>query len=236
MVDPTPGFLWIANPVDYSIRKVDAHSGEVVATRGWDADHQPPYSVHREGEFLWVVTPNWVHRFRLQGEVIPLMDNLGIAWRQGQTNSELGFQVNPRIPSWGATDPDRGGTWGAHSNGRIPLSELCSIGGGHMLRCDAATAWDAMSTAYGGIPITDSYRSYEAQVDVKRRKPHLAATPGKSNHGWGIAVDVNLGGGGFSSALYQWLWANAGAYGWFHPGWAQQGGSKPEAWHWEYSG
>jgi hypothetical protein len=25
-------------------------------------------------------------------------------------------------------------------------------------------------------------------------------------------------------------------YGFFHPSWAQQGGSKPEPWHWEFAG
>ena len=29
---------------------------------------------------------------------------------------------------------------------------------------------------------------------------------------------------------------NAMAYGWFHPAWAQAGGSKPEPWHWEFAG
>jgi hypothetical protein len=30
--------------------------------------------------------------------------------------------------------------------------------------------------------------------------------------------------------------ANAGRFGFFHPAWAEPGGGKPEAWHWEYSG
>jgi LAS superfamily LD-carboxypeptidase LdcB len=29
---------------------------------------------------------------------------------------------------------------------------------------------------------------------------------------------------------------NAALYGWFHPAWAQAGGSLPEPWHWEYAG
>jgi sec-independent protein translocase protein TatC len=35
---------------------------------------------------------------------------------------------------------------------------------------------------------------------------------------------------------HEWLVKNAMAFGWFHPAWAQQGGSKPEAWHWEFAG
>ena len=70
-------------------------------------------------------------------------------------------------------------------------------------------------------------------MSLKASKGGLAATPGKSNHGWGLAVDIsNLGGEG--SAKHAWLRANAPAYGWDHPSWARSGGSKPEAWHWEY--
>lgn len=41
----------------------------------------------------------------------------------------------------------------------------------------------------------DAYRTYDQQVSCKaswtaRGKPKNAATPGTSNHGWGMAVDV----------------------------------------------
>jgi LAS superfamily LD-carboxypeptidase LdcB len=41
---------------------------------------------------------------------------------------------------------------------------------------------------------------------------------------------------GFGSEAHRWMQLNAGQFGWVHPAWAQQGGSKPEAWHWEYVG
>ena len=126
---------------------------------------------------------------------------------------------------------------GGYPNGFIPASALCSIGGGHALRGDAAAAFLAMSAAYpGGLCVTDSYRSYAAQVDVYRRKPGLAAVPGNSNHGFGIAVDFCGGIQRFGSGAHEWMVANAGRFGWVHPSWAQQGGSKPEAWHWEFQG
>ncbi|MFS0904121.1 transglycosylase SLT domain-containing protein [Priestia aryabhattai] len=40
------------------------------------------------------------------------------------------------------------------------------------------------------MKITDGGRTYAQQVDVKRRKPNLAAKPGTSNHEIGTAVDV----------------------------------------------
>ena len=84
--------------------------------------------------------------------------------------------------------------------------------------------------------VTDSYRTYAAQVDVYARKPGLAAVPGTSNHGWGKAVDFCGGVQTFSGAAHRWMKANAGRFGWFHPSWAEPSGSKPEAWHWEFSG
>lgn len=129
--------------------------------------------------------------------------------------------------------------WGGHANGRIPLAALASIGPAHRLRHDAAAAWTALqqqATADLGHPIgmTDSYRTYEAQVDLKARKGSLAATPGRSNHGWGLALDLVTGG--WDGQVMLWLETNAARYGWFHPEWARSNGSNPEHWHWEYAG
>jgi len=84
--------------------------------------------------------------------------------------------------------------------------------------------------------MTDSYRDFPSQVDVFRRKPALAATPGRSQHGWGLAVDLCGGVQVFGAEAHRWMQANAAAFGWVHPGWARPGGSRPEPWHWEYAG
>ena len=112
---------------------------------------------------------------------------------------------------------------------------------GHRLRADAARAFNrltAASRASRGVPlcVTDSYRDYPSQVDVFSRKPGLAAVPGTSNHGWGVAVDLCGGIETFGSSAHAWMKANAPRYGWVHPGWAEPGGSRPEPWHWEYVG
>lgn len=129
--------------------------------------------------------------------------------------------------------------WGGHANGRVPVSALGSIGSGHRLRPDAAVAWNALQQAAAAelgrlIGVTDSYRSYEAQVDLKARKGSLAATPGRSNHGWGLAVDIVTGG--WDGEVMRWLESNAHRFGWHHPDWARIDGSNPEHWHWEYLG
>lgn len=126
-----------------------------------------------------------------------------------------------------------------YANGRIPLSALAPISIGHRLRPEAARAWIALQKAAAAdlgrpIGVTDSYRSYQAQVAVKAVKPALAATPGKSNHGWGLALDLVTGG--WNGADMRWLQANAHHFGWHHPEWAQVNGSKPEHWHWEFRG
>ncbi|HEY3447621.1 MAG TPA: M15 family metallopeptidase [Myxococcales bacterium] len=120
----------------------------------------------------------------------------------------------------------------AYGNGRIPANKLESIGGGHRLNSTAADAYKRMSAdaAKAGVKIgvTDSYRSYAAQVDCARRKGlykngGLAATPGTSKHGWGLAVDVKVNRTG-----QNWLQQNASKYG-FHT-------IPREPWHWEYRG
>jgi len=69
----------------------------------------------------------------------------------------------------------------------------------------------------------------------KRTKGYLCATPGTSNHGSGVAVDFGGGIETFGTKQYRWMAANAPGLSWTHPSWAESGGSKPEAWHWEYT-
>jgi LAS superfamily LD-carboxypeptidase LdcB len=132
--------------------------------------------------------------------------------------------------------------WGGYPNGLIPPSAMCPLGAaGHVLRCDAAAAYRAMSAAYAaawGSPlcITDSYRSYASQVTLYGQKPALAAVPGTSNHGWGLAVDLCGGVESFGTAQYAWMVANAGRFGFIHPTWADPGNGREEPWHWEYAG
>lgn len=135
------------------------------------------------------------------------------------------------------------GAWGGFANGRIPLTEMCTASWAprHSFRCDADQALEAMNAAFRAafgrdLAITSSYRTYEEQVALKAAKPTLAATPGTSNHGWGLAVDLSGGVQTWGSPEHNWLRANANTFGWYHPAWAQYYGSLPEPWHWEYAG
>jgi hypothetical protein len=144
---------------------------------------------------------------------------------------------------WRETPPCAGGDVTGFDNGRLPLDALCPVRytTAHRLRADAAEGFNKMAVEYAatfGVPIcvTDSYRSFDAQVAVAAEKPDLAAHPGRSNHGWGIAADLCGGIESFDTPMHQWMLDNAPLFGWFHPAWAEPTGSRPEAWHWEFSG
>lgn len=120
----------------------------------------------------------------------------------------------------------------AYGNGRIPKEALAEIGhGSHRLHAPAAKAFRQMEAAARAdgitIGVTDSYRSYDAQVDLAKRKGlysrgGLAATPGSSNHGWGLALDLDL-----DAKALAWMRQNAPDFGFVED-------TPREPWHWGY--
>ena len=125
----------------------------------------------------------------------------------------------------------------AYGNGKLPPSALQEIGiYRHRLHPSAAAAFADLRAAAqaAGIELscTDSYRSIEEQIDLKNRKPNLSATPGKSVHGWGFAVDLSIGlpPKAFGNSVSRWLQDNGPEHGWF------LGRPKDEPWHWVYRG
>jgi len=120
----------------------------------------------------------------------------------------------------------------SYSNGKVPDSALTAVGDtGHRLWQPAAqqlTRLIADAKAEGvTIGITDSYRTYDTQVDLVRRKGlysqgGLAASPGTSDHGWGLAVDLRL-----DDRAQAWMRANGERYGFAED-------TPREPWHWAY--
>lgn len=120
----------------------------------------------------------------------------------------------------------------AYGNGKIPESALAEVGDtGHRLWAPAAESLERLraDAARDGVTIgiTDSYRSYESQVDVAARKGlysqgGLAAVPGTSDHGWGMAVDLDL-----DDRAQTWMRANGARYGFVED-------TPREPWHWAY--
>ncbi len=132
-----------------------------------------------------------------------------------------------------------GGVATAHANGRIPESVLCPLPQpGERLRSDAAEAFIELDGDYReafGRPmcVADSYRPYHEQVRLfQEMVPGMAARPGTSQHGLGLAVDLCGGVNSLGTAEHRWMLAHAPAHGWHNPPWAR-GGFEP--WHWEFT-
>ncbi len=131
----------------------------------------------------------------------------------------------------------------SYENGAMPDDSLCPAtpDGAQLLRCDGAVAFRLLAADYAEalgteLCVTDSYRSRPGQVAVFEAKPHLAAVPGTSVHGVGLAVDLCGGIERFGTIEHEWLVEHGPARGWHHPSWAAAGGSRPEPWHFEYDG
>ena len=120
-----------------------------------------------------------------------------------------------------------------YENGRIPVTALAEVGStGHRLAAPAAAALESLMRAAQRdgvkIGITDSYRDYDEQVDLARRKGlysqgGLAAKPGTSDHGWGLAVDLDL-----DARAQAWMRANGGRFGFTE-------NTPREPWHWKFT-
>lgn len=135
-------------------------------------------------------------------------------------------------------DARRGSEAENYPNGLIPESALCTLPQeGERLRADAAVAFMKMNEAYidefgKDMCVNDSYRPLAEQQAIYAQRPGMAAVPGRSNHGWGLAVDLGCGVQNYGSVQFNWLVNNAGRFGWFHPDWANSNPFEP--WHWEY--
>jgi zinc D-Ala-D-Ala carboxypeptidase len=129
----------------------------------------------------------------------------------------------------------------SYPNGQVPSDELCGLtfAPGHHLRADAAVSLAMLNIAYRSrfghdLCLTDSYRTLASQASLAARKPGLAARPGTSEHGMGLAVDFCGGVQTYRSQRYDWMRANAPTFGWANPEWAIPPSSREEPWHWEY--
>jgi D-alanyl-D-alanine dipeptidase len=119
-------------------------------------------------------------------------------------------------------------------NGQIPASQLRSIGGGYSLIPAAARSFNAMSAEslrrYSTrILVRAAYRTLAMQWYFWRLyqsgRGNLAAFPGTSNHGWGLAIDL------FNQRMRQIVDAIGSKYGWAKR-WSD---AQSEWWHIKYS-
>ncbi|WP_413451012.1 M15 family metallopeptidase [Georgenia phoenicis] len=132
-------------------------------------------------------------------------------------------------------------------NGRLSHSALCPIPflPTHAIQCRAVGDLVAFDRAYRArfgsqLPINhapfSTYRSLADQQYIwAETGPPTAARPGRSPHGYGLAIDF----GGrtdidFGRQPYLWLRDNGPRFGWHNMPWNREGGSNPEPWHFDY--
>ncbi len=119
-----------------------------------------------------------------------------------------------------------------YGNGKIPESALAPItGSSERMWAPAAEHLNTMIAAAKAqgvtIGVTDGYRSYESQVRVASEKGlysqgGLAAKPGTSEHGWGLAADLKL-----DATAQAWMRQHGSEYGFVE-------NVPREPWHWEF--
>lgn len=119
-----------------------------------------------------------------------------------------------------------------YGNGQIPESALAPVTGTHVrLWGPAATQLNRLiadAKADGvTIGVTDGYRDYDSQVRLAEQKGlysegGLAAKPGTSEHGWGMATDLDL-----DATAQAWMRQHATEYGFVEA-------VPREPWHWEF--
>ncbi|WP_061961745.1 M15 family metallopeptidase [Demequina flava] len=154
---------------------------------------------------------------------LPEVDGNGAALAVSGT-----YSASPYLPDCNPSDGAEG------YNGQLTADSLCDVNGAE-LRNDAAVALAELNAAYKlefgrDLCVGNGYRSLSQQYATKASRGYLAATPGKSVHGWGLAIDLcGSDDTGYSKA---WLEANGRTWGWVNPSWAKS--SKWEPWHWEY--
>jgi hypothetical protein len=234
--------LFLANDVN-----PDGGVGRSVTVRITGAPSSGKVQLQRE-QFIYSPKPAFVGTDRFtyalcqDGRCDPATVTIEVREREGEATTAL------TDPVWQAVaqrpTETLSGTcesalaWGGFANGRIPAEAMTPIGGPHRLERQAAAAFLQMRVAARGdglnVSLTDSYRSYDAQVQLRLSKGDLVATatPGTSVHGWGKAIDIDLR----NPALRSWLQRNAVRFGWVNPAWAKRAGKSFEPWHYEFYG
>lgn len=193
-----------------------------------------------EGETFWEEDDWWESDPEIQQATKTESQELSVqtATQQQMEMSDIGVPGALVAQEVGDTLSDINRWFKRYENGHIPEDALMNVEGFGFARPDVGYALQAMkrAAAKSGVNLSGGgYRSYEQQAGLwNGGKNGMAAPPGKSNHGWGIAIDFT--GADWNTPVYKWLVANAGKFGFAHPSWAQADGSKPEPWHWEYVG
>ena len=138
------------------------------------------------------------------------------------------------------------------ANGKLPSSMLVALPWDKektLIAAPAAADLGRLNAAFKkkfgkNLDIDLAYRTLDTQKFLYQELgPYIAAKPGTSNHGWGLAIDVpETYNYSFKGKYYKWLKANSKKYNWIHrknlEEFRANGSKNPyaEAWHFEYVG
>jgi len=150
-------------------------------------------------------------------------------------------------PPFYTSPPTKGGDG---SNGKLPPSMLTATSWGvdpkgtrYYLRSAATAALERLDAAFRAefghhLDLDLTYRDYATQVAMRDALGSIAAVPGTSMHGTGLALDVPElpCEYGYGTPQHTWLTTTGRSFGWVQPSWAAKHGSNPEYWHYEYTG
>ena len=203
------------------------------AVREWNSEHSPPLH-HGLVRFSSIAESLDGERFRISVEA--LTENLK------RVHREYNSIAPSPLSSRGHAEFEAVHTAGLGSlpNGKLRAEFLSAVSDGAKLQREAALAFKQLQAeaAHQGVTIrvtscVDGYRTFKVQQKLKEdsRKGDLGGTPGRSIHGWGLAVDIrDLPG------ARKWMKEHGWRFGFSQPQWARPDGSKPESWHYEYIG
>lgn len=150
------------------------------------------------------------------------------------------------------------------TNGCLNTATLCEVDAikypGAIMRCDASEKFKQMSNAFTikfGKPLLSSsqrsigtnasggdfYRNLQEQKNCAQTNSNCG-TPGRSMHGWGLAVDIGAGVNSFGTPENRWIFDNSCRWGFVNPFITPTSGykllspkgysGKLEPWHWEF--
>lgn len=138
------------------------------------------------------------------------------------------------------------------SNGKVSSSMLAAVPWDKektLIAAPAVKDLTRLNTAFKkqfgkNLDIDLAYRTLDTQKYLYAELgSYIAAKPGTSNHGWGLAIDVpETYDYSFRGKYYKWLKANSHKYNWTHrknlEEYRSDGSKNPyaEAWHFEYTG
>lgn len=151
-------------------------------------------------------------------------------WEANTQNGKLSMGDLREVPMTTAPLENRyaqsDGGWVSPNMPNVDTDVLMPLAARSYMDMAQAAAKDGVTLAFG-----QSYRSYPEQVAIAAEKGiygqgGLAAVPGTSNHGEGLALDMNLSA---DPRMYDWLTQHGPDYGYYQP-------MSDEPWHWQMEG